>query len=245
MSRAGAATLLEVAITSKDYLSANGRPQRALEDLRLTLRRGEAGAVVGPSGCGKTTLLRIVAGLDKQFAGQVTLPDHSRLGVVFQEPRLLPWRSVADNIRIAAPQASAAEIEALLEALGLAGHAAHFPGELSLGLARRVSLARALAVKPDLLLLDEPLVSLDAALARELRELIARLIDETHVTTLIVTHDLNEAIALADRIFILSPRPAHVATTLEIETPRALMTAAAAQALTEAAQAAIASSRSR
>jgi NitT/TauT family transport system ATP-binding protein len=243
MSRAGAATLLDVAITAKDYISANGRPQRALEDLRFTLRRGEAGAILGPSGCGKTTLLRLVAGLDKQYSGHVRLPDHSRLGVVFQEPRLLPWRSVADNIRIAAPQVSDPEIEALLDAFGLAGHASHFPGELSLGLARRVALARALVIKPDLLLLDEPLVSLDATLAMELRDRIARLIDDTHVTTMIVTHDLNEAIALADRIFILSPRPAHVAAVLEIDTPRGLMTAKAAQALTRDAQATIASLR--
>ncbi len=102
-----------------------------------------------------------------------------------------------------------------------AEHATHFPGELSLGLARRVALARALAVKPDLLLLDEPLVSLDAALARELRDKIAALIDEKRITTLIVTHDLSEAIALADRIFLLSPRPAHVVATLDVETPRA------------------------
>jgi NitT/TauT family transport system ATP-binding protein len=232
--------LLDVAIASKDYLSANGRSQRALSDLRLTLKRGEAGAVVGPSGCGKTTLLRIVAGLDRDFAGSVALPDHGRLGMVFQEPRLLPWRNVAGNIHIAAPQASRAEIEALLEALGLVGHAAHFPRQLSLGLARRAALARALAIKPDLLLLDEPLVSLDAALALELRDLLARLIDETHVTTLIVTHDLAEAIALADKIFILSPRPARVAAVLDIATPRRRMTPEAAEALTQEARAAIA-----
>ncbi|MGA9823637.1 MAG: ATP-binding cassette domain-containing protein [Methylocystis sp.] len=235
--------LLDVAIASKDYFSADGRPRRALEDLRLTLKRGEAGAVVGPSGCGKTTLLRIVAGLDRDFAGNVALPAHGRLGMVFQEPRLLPWRSVADNIQIAAPHASGAEIEALLDTLGLAGHAEHFPRQLSLGLARRAALARALAIEPDLLLLDEPLVSLDAALALELRDLLARLIDETHVTTLIVTHDLAEAIALADKIFILSPRPARVAAVLDIATPRGLMTPQAAEALTLRARTAIAALR--
>ena len=193
--------LLDVAIASKDYSSGGGRPSRALQDLCFALKRGEAGAVVGPSGCGKTTLLRIIAGLDRDFSGSVTLPRHGRLGMVFQEPRLLPWRSLADNIRIAAPHASPAEIETLLRALGLEAHAAHFPRALSLGLARRAALARALAIKPDLLLLDEPLVSLDATLALELRDLLARLIDETHVTTLIVTHDISEAIALADKIF--------------------------------------------
>ncbi len=231
--------LLDIAITSKDYRSASG-PRRVLGGLRLALERGQAGAVVGPSGCGKSTLLRIVAGLDRDFVGDVALPQHSRLGMVFQEPRLLPWRSVAENIRIAAPQASESEIAALLNAFDLAGHATHFPLELSLGLARRVALARALAIKPDLLLLDEPLVSLDAALALALRERIARLIDETHVTTLIVTHDVAEAIAVADKIFILSPRPARVAATLEIAAPRRLMTPAVAAELTARAQAAIA-----
>ncbi|MGA8171212.1 MAG: ATP-binding cassette domain-containing protein [Methylocystis sp.] len=234
---------LEVSIAHKDYPSTIGRPSRALEDLRLALRTGETGAVVGPSGCGKTTLLRIVAGLDRDFEGSVALPAHGRLGMVFQEPRLLPWRKVADNIRVAAPRASDAEIAALLESVGLAGHAEHFPRQLSLGLARRVALARALAIKPDLLLLDEPLVSLDAALALELRDLLSRLIEETRVTTLIVTHDLAEAIALADKIFILSPRPARVAAMLDVATPRRSMTREAADALTRKAREAIAALR--
>ncbi len=221
--------LLDVDITAKDYLGADGRRTTVIEDLRFALARGEAGALVGPSGCGKTTLLRIIAGLDAAFAGRVSLPQGSRLGMAFQEPRLLPWRSVFDNLKIAAPLASDAEIDALLSDFDLAAHRDEFPGRLSLGLARRAALARALAIQPTLLLLDEPLVSLDAALALELRERIARLIDETHVTTLIVTHDLNEAIALADRIFILAPRPTRVAATLPIETPRAKMTEARAR----------------
>ncbi|QGM98040.1 ABC transporter ATP-binding protein [Methylocystis parvus] len=238
-SPAGGAAPLDVAIAHKDHRRADGRPLRALEDLRLALPFGQAGAVVGPSGCGKTTLLRLIAGLDRDFSGHIHLPAHGRLGMVFQEPRLLPWRSVADNIRIAAPGASEEEIAALLAELSLAEHAAHFPGELSLGLARRVSLARALAVKPDLLLLDEPFVSLDAALARDLRERIAALIDEKRITTLIVTHDIAEAVALADRIFLLSPRPARVVETLEIETPRKRMSPETARALEARAHAAL------
>jgi ABC-type nitrate/sulfonate/bicarbonate transport system ATPase subunit len=216
--------LLDVDIASKEFSSADKRRTKVNEGLRFALARGEAGALVGPSGCGKTTLLRIIAGLDANFSGHVSLPKGSRLGMAFQEPRLLPWRSVFDNLKIAAPQAGAAEIDALLKDFDLAAHRDEFPARLSLGLARRAALARALAIRPTLLLLDEPLVSLDAALALELRERIARLIDETHVTTLIVTHDLNEAIALADRIFILAPRPTRVAATLQIETPRSKMT---------------------
>ena len=240
MSPAGGAAPLDVAITLKDHLRADGSAMRALDDLRLTLPAGQAGAVVGPSGCGKTTLLRLIAGLDRDYMGHIRLPAHGRLGMVFQEPRLLPWRSVADNIRVAAPEATEDEIAALLADLSLTAHAAHFPGELSLGLARRAALARALAVKPDLLILDEPLVSLDAALARELRDRIAALIEERRITTLLVTHDLSEAVALADRIFLLSPRPARVVATLEIETPRARLGAAAAGALETRARAMIA-----
>ena len=231
--------LLDVDIASMEFPGADGRKTQVIGDLRFALARGEAGALVGPSGCGKTTLLRIIAGLDADFYGRVSLPQGSRLGMAFQEPRLLPWRSVFDNLKIAAPQASGAEIDALLKDFDLAAHRDEFPGRLSLGLARRASLARALAIRPTLLLLDEPLVSLDAALALELRERIARLIDDTHVTTLIVTHDLNEAIALADRIFILAPRPTRVATTLEIETPRAKMTQARARDYEQEARATI------
>lgn len=242
-SPAGGAASLDVAIAHKDHHRAGGPALRALEDFRLVLPMGAAGAVVGPSGCGKTTLLRLIAGLDRDYTGRISLPAHGRLGMVFQEPRLLPWRSVMENIAIAAPEAAPHEIAALLDQLGLAEHATHFPGELSLGLARRVALARALAVKPDLLLLDEPLVSLDAALARELRERIAALIDEKRITTLIVTHDLGEAIALADKVFLLSPRPAHVVATLDIPAPRGGLTKAAAAALAAQAQEALAAAR--
>jgi NitT/TauT family transport system ATP-binding protein len=165
--------------------------------------------------------------------------------MVFQEPRLLPWRSVIDNLRIAAPQAGEDALAALLSTLGLREHAGHFPGELSLGLARRVALARALAIEPDLLLMDEPFVSLDATLARELRAEIAALIDEKKVTTLIVTHDLREAIELADRVFLLSTRPARVAATLEIATPRRAMTREAAEALRREAESALAAMQRR
>ncbi|PWB78922.1 MAG: ABC transporter ATP-binding protein [Methylocystaceae bacterium] len=244
-SRDGAEARLEVRVSSKDYLSANGRPQRALEHLELTLAAGEAGAVVGPSGCGKTTLLRIIAGLDADFKGRVSLPASGRLGMVFQEPRLLPWRNVADNLRIAAPHASEDELASLLATLELEEHAGHFPGELSLGLARRVALARALAIKPDLLLLDEPFVSLDAALARDLRKKIAELIDEKRVTTLIVTHDLREAIELADKIFLLSTRPARVGATLRVDAPRRRLDKQTADVLELEARAALEAMRGR
>jgi NitT/TauT family transport system ATP-binding protein len=238
LSHAGASAL-DLAIRRKDHARPDGVAHHVLADFRLTLPAGAVGALVGPSGCGKTSLLRLVAGLDQNYDGEIHLPAHGRLGMVFQEPRLLPWRTVIDNLRIAAPQAHDDALVALLDELGLAEHAAHFPRQLSLGLARRVALARALAIEPDLLLLDEPLVSLDAALARELRDKIATLIETRRITTLIVTHDLREAIALADKIFLLSPRPAHVVATLEIDTPRARLTPARTDELERAAMAAI------
>lgn len=155
----------------------------------------------------------------------------------------MPWRSVFENVRIAAPEARTDEIDALLDELGLAEHATHYPDELSLGLARRVALARALAVKPDLLLLDEPLVSLDTTLARELRERIALMIEEKRITTLIVTHDLSEAIALADRVFLLSPRPGRIVSTLDIATPRRRLGSEMARALEAQAREALSAPR--
>ena len=209
MSPAGGPGPLEVRIARKRVANAAGEAVEILSDLVFRLEPGEVGALIGPSGCGKTTCIRIVAGLDPAFEGAVDRPE-GPLAVVFQEPRLLPWRSVEDNILLAAPRLGEAELEALLQPLGLTDHRAHFPGELSLGLARRVALARAFAVKPALLLLDEPFVSLDAPLARALERELAALIAERSVTTVLVTHDVGEAIRLADRIFVLSPRPARI-----------------------------------
>ena len=194
MSPAGAPSQLDVHIRHKSYRAASGGRLHVLGELSMALAHGEVAAIVGPSGCGKTTLLRIIVGLDHDFEGSVRLPAHGRLGVVFQEPRLLPWRTVEDNVRLAAPQASDAALSALFATLGLAAHRRHYPGELSLGLARRVALARAFAVEPELLVLDEPFVSLDAALAARLRAELIELVSRRPVTTLLVTHDIEEAI---------------------------------------------------
>jgi len=191
-----------------------------LGELAFSLGHGEVAALVGPSGCGKTTLLRIIAGLDSDFEGTVALPAHGMLGMVFQEPRLLPWRTVEQNVRLAAPQATDAALGTLFQALGLTAHRDHFPGELSLGLARRVALARAFAVEPDLLLLDEPFVSLDDALAARLRDELADLVNRRPITTLLVTHNVEEAIGLADRLLLLSLSPARVLADVPVTRPR-------------------------
>ncbi|MBB5045603.1 NitT/TauT family transport system ATP-binding protein [Rhodopseudomonas rhenobacensis] len=217
--------MLEVAIAGKQLTNAAGERFDVLGALTFRLSAGEVGAVVGPSGCGKTTLLRIIAGLDRDVQGRVALPPAARIGMVFQEPRLLPWRSVEDNIRLLAPDADEATLAKLFVTLELSAHRHHFPGELSLGLARRVALARAFAIKPDVLILDEPLVSLDAALAARLRDEIATLVDSRPVTTLLVTHSIDDAAKLADRIVLLSERPARILAEVPISVPRAARSA--------------------
>ena len=205
------ADALELRIDSKTYLAADGSPVEVIRGLTLRLEAGSFGALMGPSGCGKTTLLRIAAGLDSDFVGTRRVPSSHRLGIVFQEPRLLPWRTVEENIRLVLPAAKAtADLGPLVETLGLAAHMAHYPGELSLGLARRVAIARAFAVRPTLLLLDEPFVSLDEATAVRLREELAALTRREKITTLCVTHGLAEAVELADHLFFLSARPAAI-----------------------------------
>jgi NitT/TauT family transport system ATP-binding protein len=233
MSHVGEPIKLDVFVARKTFQTSAGESRGVIEDFALSLREGEVVALVGPSGCGKTTLLRIIAGLDADFSGHVTISPPHRIGMVFQEPRLLPWRSVEQNLRLAAPHASNAELDMLCDLLGLSAHRDHFPGELSLGLARRAAVARAFAVDPDLLLLDEPFVSLDVALALRLRDELGDIIERKKVTTLLVTHDLDEAIRLADRILLLSPRPAHLVAEIPIEHPRKAMNFSEAAALRE------------
>jgi ABC-type nitrate/sulfonate/bicarbonate transport system ATPase subunit len=212
---------LDVDIVGKAFESASGKRHEVLTAIRFSLAAGEVGVVIGPSGCGKSTLLRTLAGLDRQFEGTVSRPPDLRIGMVFQEPRLLPWRTVEDNVRLTAPQIDDARLSALFAALDLSEHRNHFPGELSLGLARRVALARAFAVEPDFLILDEPLASLDDALAARMRDEIAGFVAKPERITVLVTHDLDDAVRLGDRLIVLSERPARILQVVPIATPRA------------------------
>ncbi len=212
---------LEVNIAGKTFENAAGVRQDVLAGINFVLEAGEVGVLVGPSGCGKSTTLRILAGLDHDYRGHVSRPAGARIGMVFQEPRLLPWRSVEENVRLAAPLIDDAKLTDLFSVLELSAHRSHFPGELSLGLARRVALARALAVDPDILILDEPLASLDDALVARLRDQIATLVENRSVMTLLVTHNLDDAARLGDQLFFLSARPARILHVETIRTPRA------------------------
>lgn len=191
-----------------------------LKDVSFRLEPGSFTVLTGPSGCGKTTLLRIMAGLDGNWRGHVEGAEH--LAYVFQEPRLLPWRSLLDNILLAAEPAGhgVAAATAALTMVGLEGYENAFPGTLSTGMARRAGLARALAVKPEILLMDEPFVSLDETAAGQLRDLTLDLWRRTRPTVLMVTHNLAEAASMADRVLVMSGRPANVVADMALDRPQ-------------------------
>ena len=212
--------LLEVDIIGKTRMR-DGAPIPIIKDLRFSLRRHHVTCLLGPSGCGKTTALRIVMGLDEVFEGRVTPPAAAlRVGVVFQDPRLLPWRTVEQNVRLAAPQIAPAALDALLAELGLAEWRGSGPNQLSLGMARRVALARALAVDPDLLVLDEAFVSLDERGADLLRTIVFEAVERRRATVLMVTHNVREALQHSDTILVLAPRPTSVLETVQLDRPR-------------------------
>ncbi len=189
-----------------------------IEDVVFTVAKGEFVCLFGPSGTGKTTMLNIVAGIDREYEGTVTIPGNPRVGYVFQEPRLLPWLTVRQNVTLAIEGEAEllSGVDDLLTAVGLIDFADQFPERLSLGMARRVAIARAFAVRPDLLLMDEPFVSLDADNAERLRALLGELWASRPTTTVFVTHDLREAVELSDRILIFSPRPATLVRDIPI-----------------------------
>jgi iron(III) transport system ATP-binding protein len=181
-----------------------------LRDINLEIRAGEVLVLLGPSGCGKSTLLRLIAGLDSPSEGKVAVDGQqvsgvdSRCGFVFQEPRLLPWLSLKDNVAIGARgKRSEKEILELLASVGLAGFEKHIPRQVSGGMAQRTALARGLAGHPGVLLLDEPFAALDAELRARIREEIKQVLDKVSSTTILVTHDQEEALSIADRVALL------------------------------------------
>jgi sulfonate transport system ATP-binding protein len=218
--------MLNIARVGKTY----DNQVRALDGVTIDVAPGEIVAVVGGSGCGKSTLLRLVSGLDRPSQGTVSLDGdtivspHENIGIVFQEPRLLPWLTVADNVGFGLadrPKAERAErVARQLDRVGLADKANVWPRELSGGQAQRVSLARALVTRPEVLLLDEPFSALDAFTRSDLQDHLLDLWADAKPTLVIVTHDVDEAIVLADRVIVMQPRPGRIFSEIEIELPR-------------------------
>jgi len=226
---------LQVHIASKRF----GQAAPTLQDLRLQAQPGELLALVGPSGAGKTSLLKIISGLDPDYQGQVQLGTNCRISMVFQEPRLMPWLTVAENLHLVAPGLAPAQLQQALDRVGLGDCARRFARQLSGGMQRRVALLRAFLTQPGLLLLDEPFASLDRPTAELLRQQLLDLWQEHKPTVLLVTHSLTEALALADRVLFLGTHPARVVLDHAVQgtRPRALDSQAVqamAQALLQA-----------
>jgi NitT/TauT family transport system ATP-binding protein len=207
-------------------------PLQALADIDFVVQPGEFVAIVGPSGCGKSTLLNLTAGLMKPSTGQVRYKSqaveavNTRVGYVTQSDTLLPWRTVRENIAVPLQiRKSPAKdrdrvIDEMIEKVGLSGFASHYPAELSGGMRKRVVLARTLVYGPETLLMDEPFGALDAQLKLVLHQQLLTLWHDTSTTILFVTHDLAEAITLADRVVVVGPRPARVRMIQTVDLPR-------------------------
>ena len=202
----------------------------ALGGVSLDVELGEIVAVIGGSGCGKSTLLRAIGGLDPASEGTITLDGeritapHEKIGIIFQEPRLLPWLKVADNVGFGLgdrPKAERAQrVAAALKRVGLVDKAAVWPRELSGGQAQRVAIARALVPRPQVLLLDEPFSALDAFTRTDLQDHLLDLWADAKPTLILVTHDVDEAIVLADRIMVMCPRPGRIFDEIDVDLPR-------------------------
>jgi len=217
MQHVGDKRAIKVHIKEKTFIGANGGQVTALQGTQFSLLENSFTVLFGPSGCGKSTILRIMAGLDKDYQGSLHWPHPPKIGFVFQEPRLLPWRSVQENVQLSAdPSFTKAEFDRLMALMGLEDLLDNFPAELSLGLARRVSIARAFATKPTLLLLDEPFVSLDAPTAARLRELVRTVWTDNPITAVMVTHDMREAVELGQEVLLFTARPGQVRERLNI-----------------------------
>lgn len=208
--------------------SANGKKLSVLQNINLTVEENEFLAVVGPSGCGKSTLLNLTAGLLTPSSGTIKFTElpagyTPHMSIVFQETGLFPWRNVYENIAFgleAKNQIFPEIIEHYIDLVGLKGFEKAFPHQLSGGMKQRVGIARALAVKPDILLMDEPFSALDAQTRTIMLEELAALWEKTHLTTIYITHNIQEAVMLADRVVLLSRRPGRISRIIELQLPR-------------------------
>ncbi len=198
-------------------------PVKVLEPLTLEIERGEFVAVVGPSGCGKTTLLNLLSGYDQPSAGKIAISGRTRM--VYQQDGLFPWLTVAENISLGLRQLKdqserERQLKELIELIALAGFERHYPHQLSGGMRQRVEIARALASETDILLLDEPFSALDYLTRLRMRRELAQILRERPRTVVLVTHDIEEAAQLADRVIVFSERPARVRCEWRLQEPR-------------------------
>jgi NitT/TauT family transport system ATP-binding protein len=217
----------------------SGKPLSVIDHVSFTVGQAEFVSIVGPSGCGKTSLLRMVSGLNPveeglvSFRGEAITKPLRNVGIAFQNPVLLPWRTTLHNVllpleivpahkrRLNAHKAEyVAAAQELLTTVGLKDFQNHYPWQLSGGMKQRASLCRALIHQPELLLLDEPFAALDAFTREDMWELLQRLWERTQCTSMLVTHDLREAIFLSDTVYVMGPRPSHVVYTLKVDLPR-------------------------
>jgi NitT/TauT family transport system ATP-binding protein/sulfonate transport system ATP-binding protein len=222
---------LTIEDVSKTFKLAEGEEVQALNGVNLSIEHGEFVTLIGPSGCGKSTLLRCIAGLHSADSGILKLdgevisaPSYER-GLVFQDPTLFPWLTIRDNVAFSLRarklyQTDASIVDELLNLVGLMEFASSYPHQLSGGMAQRASLARALASRPKLLLLDEPLGALDAFTRMNMQDEILAIHKKQKTTIVMVTHDVDEAIYLSDRVVVMSPRPAKIEETISIELTR-------------------------
>lgn len=224
--------VFDVANLGRVFTSPQGDEIQALGDISFQVRRREFMTIIGPSGCGKSTLIRIVAGLEKSTSGQMLLDGKPVIGpgpdrcMVFQSYTLFPWLSVKKNVMFGLEQAGmgsgAASREALqwIEMVGLGEFAEHYPHQLSGGMKQRVAIARALANKPRILLMDEPFGALDAQTRATMQKYLLQIWQNVDVTIMFITHDLDEAIYLADRVLVLGRNPGHIKTIVDVPLPR-------------------------
>lgn len=212
---------------NKNFIT-DGKAITVLQDIDLTVQENEFLAVVGPSGCGKSTLLNMAAGLLEPSSGSISFQEvpegyTPHMSIVFQETGLFPWRNVYENIAFGLEAGNAADsqtVENYIELMGLTGFEKAYPHQLSGGMKQRVGIARALAVRPDILLMDEPFSALDAQTRTIMLDELAALWEKTHLTTIYITHNIHEALLLADRVVLLSRRPGKISKILSITLPR-------------------------
>ncbi len=212
---------------SKHYTTVKGHEVQAVRNVSLSVQPGETVAIVGPSGCGKSTLLRLIAGVEGPSGGSIrreTAGGHFIVGYVFQDSSLMRWRTVYDNIKLpleVTRTRDLSNVDRLIDLIGMKGFERSYPIELSGGMQRRVSIARAFVHEPSIVLMDEPFTGVDELTKEALQHELGNLIRTLHVTALLVTHDIEEAVFLSDRIFVMSPRPGAIVEEVPVNLPSA------------------------